>query len=236
MLWLGTMPGALEVNHRSSPMRPPSHLVHTSRLDRALARLRQGETLSGTEHNACLIAFARYYTEVSRRQKYMYDRRFAEPERTELYLQAVKMGFIDWRRHGGWAFRSDLRAAVYPGIEQRLADGPFDPYLAFCILFSKVQRGETEAARRDFERILASDPFLARHAIQWSYRYHKQADWLIEPYLASGDRDKVRQLALLVRQMETPEMLHIAAELYQRCGDNTESKAMLKRAEKMEKQ
>jgi hypothetical protein len=236
MLWLGTMPGALEVNRRPLPVRPPLHLVHTARVDRALARLRQGETLSDAEHNACLIAFARYHTEVSSRQKYMYARRFTEPERTEYYLQAVKMSFIDWRRHGGWAFRSDVREAVCPGIEQRLADGPFDPYLAFCTLFRKVQRGETDAARRDFERIRASDPFLARYAIQWSYRYHKQTDWLIEPYLASGDSDKVRQLAHLVRQQETPEMLHIAADLYRRCGDNAESKAMLERAEKMEKQ
>ncbi|MGI6099343.1 MAG: hypothetical protein ACOYD3_06245 [Kiritimatiellia bacterium] len=234
MLWLGTMPGALEVNRRPLPVRPPSHLVHTARVDRALARLRQGETLSDAERNACLIAFASYYTEVSSRQKYMYARRFTEPERIELYLQAVKMGFIDWRRHGGWAFRSDLRAAVCPGIEQRLADGPFDPYLAFCILFSKIQRCETEAARRDFERIRESDPFLARHVIQWSYRHNKQVDWLIEPCLAGGDRDRVRQLAQLVRQQETPEMLRIAADLHRRGGDTAEADALLARAEKME--
>lgn len=235
MLWLGTIPGALKVNRRPSPIRPASHPVHTSRVDRALARLRQGGTLPDAERNACLIAFARYHTEVHSRQKYMYARRFPEPERTEYYLQAVKMGFIDWRRHGGWAFRSDIREAVCPGIESRLETGPFDPYLAFCSLFRKIQHGETDAARRDFERIMAADPFLARHAIQWSFRNDKQADWLIEPYLAGGDRDKVRRLAILIRQAETPEMLKIAANLHRKCGDRAEADALLAQAEKQEK-
>jgi hypothetical protein len=109
-----------------------------------------------------------------------------------------------------------------------------NPLPRFCTIFQKVQRGDTDAARRDFARIMAADPFLARHAIQWSYRFNKQADWLIEPYLASGDRDKVRRLAILVRQAETPEMLKIAADLYRRSGDPAEADALQARAENLE--
>ena len=58
-------------------------------------------------------------------------------------------------------------------------------------------------------------------------------DWLIEPP-HGGDRDRVRQLAQLVRQQETPGMLRIAADLHRRGGDTAEADALLARAEKME--
>ena len=230
MLWLGTMPARWS-KPAALPVRAIAPRPYRARGSRSGAAAAGRDTFRAGLRLPHRLAS--YYTG-SAVAKYMYARRFTEPERIELYLQAVKMGFIDWRRHGGWAFRSDLRAAVCPGIEQRLADGPFDPYLAFCILFSKIQRCETEAARRDFERIRESDPFLARHVIQWSYRHNKQVDWLIEPCLAGGDRDRVRQLAQLVRQQETPEMLRIAADLHRRGGDTAEADALLARAEKME--
>lgn len=202
----------------------------TERLDQEIRNLRAGQTVSNTERYQNREAFEQYFEALSQKHNVKENNKFSEPDRTDFYVNAIKMSLLDSEKHSGWAFRSELGQAVRLELLHRLDLG-YDPFLAFCVLFPALKRGETEYAVGAYEAVEQSDPFLASKVIEWSAEYLGQLDWLATPYLQAGQSEKVRQIATDVKRLGTSKALVCAGTLYERVGDLTEAETVFKQIE-----
>ena len=151
-----------------------------------------------------------------------------EPDRTDYFLNAIKMSLLDPKRHGGWAFRSPLSQAVRLELLHRL-ERRYDPFLAFSALFPALKRGETDYAVGAHEALVSSDAFLADKVIEWSAEYQSGAlDWLGGHYLKTGQTNKVQQVVADARRIGTELALMSAGELLERMGEYTEAETVFR--------
>ncbi len=217
----------------SAPSFPRSDFDHATMqelLDGMIARLRQGEALSDQDRVRCRAEFSQYFERLQAVQPSRSNHQFTEPDRTDYYLNAVRMALIDEKEHGGWPFRSALRVPVIAEINRRLAVS-YDPFLEFSILFTIMQSNSDDFAVRVYRRIREADPFLADTAIAWSFRQFGNVDWLVEDLLQDGDRETIETIASRSVSVDTAASLESAGSLHERLGNHEQAEALYQRAE-----
>lgn len=214
-----------------APDTPASHgqesAAISNRLGQAIDTLRSGQKMSAAEQARNQDSFERQERLLRQKHSVADNFQFPEPDRTDFYLNAIKMSLLDPELHGGWAFRSALSQAVRLELLHRL-DRQYDPFLAFCAIFPALKRGETEYAVGAYEALASSDPFLAGKVIEWSAEYLGQLDWLAAHYLKAGQSGKVRQIATDARRLGTDKALVAAGSLFERMGDYAEAEVVLR--------
>ncbi|NLN01997.1 MAG: hypothetical protein GX174_08870 [Lentisphaerae bacterium] len=199
----------------------------SKQLDQAITALRSGRQPTAAEQARNQDAFMRLESILFRKHDVRDNAVLPEPDRTDYYLNAIKMSLLDPKRHGGWAFRSPLSQAVRLELLHRL-DRRYDPFLAFSALFPALKRGETEYAVGAYEALAASDPFLAGKVLEWSAEYQDgELDWLGMHYLRMGQTNKVQQVIADARRIGTELALMSAGAFLERMGDYSEAETVL---------
>lgn len=198
--------------------------------EQVLQKLRNGETPTEAEKARCGDAPELFFAEVSRQTGRSVNFKFPEPERTLFYLLAIQAGLVDWERHGGWAFISDIRHHVQPRLKALFAEKP-EPLLAFCLLFPAQESGDTAEAGRLLDYLADHDVFLAGKAVEWTATASGDPDWYIDYYLNKGQAGRAEQLAGFAQASGSQAGLEARARLLIRLGRLAEAEACYKEVE-----
>lgn len=153
--------------------------------DKAIHKLRSGQEVPAEDIETCRKEFLKYHNELSKKNGVPYNTGFSENDRTDCYIQAVKMAIIDYPQHGGWPFRSDLRLTVLGGLKKRIkADN--DPFVVFCAIFPALDGNDVDFAAESMNKLIKDDPFLAKLTERWLVNFWIRSDERakrIEPFL-----------------------------------------------------
>lgn len=198
--------------------------------DLALRKLRNGETLSAAERQRCSDAPERYFEAVSHATGLKQNYKFPAKERTQFYRLAIAAGIVDWDRHGGWAFISEIRFHVFSQLKAQYDEKP-DSFTAFCLLFLAQGAGTDESAGTLFDFLCAHDDFLAREAVRWSFRAVTEPDWFIDRYLAQGGPERTETLLRDLQPANDQTDLEFKARIFERLGRFSEAENCYKRIE-----
>lgn len=199
--------------------------------DLALQKLRNGETLSPDERERCSNAPERYYEAISQATGLSENYRFPEPERTRFYRLAILAGLVDWKRHGGWAFISEIRVHVFSGLKDQFTQDP-DPVTAFCLLFPAKKAGDDTYAGQLFDYLCEQDNFLAMEAVKWAFGGKLDPDWFVDRYLAREGNDRTEKLLQDLQTGNDQASLEIRADILKRLGRWSEAEDCYRRIEK----
>lgn len=198
--------------------------------DLALRKLRNGETLSAAERQRCSDAPERYFEAISHATGLKQNYNFPAVERTQFYRLAIAAGIVDWDRHGGWAFKSEIRLHVLSQLKAQYDENP-DSFTAFCLLFLVQGAGIDEPAGQLFDFLCAHDDFLAREAVRWSFRAAANPDWFIDRYLAQGGPDRTETLLHDLQTANDQTDLEFKARIFERLGRYSEAESCYKQIE-----
>ena len=138
--------------------------------DAALKKIRAGQELSEDEREKCNKAFAAYFDKLCVKNEVQTNLEFSEKDRTDFFINAVKMSIIAPDTHGGWPFRSDLRLIALGGLKKRLEEN-YDPFIAFCTIFPALDAGDQEYAGKAEKKLMETDRFLAVLVSKWLVKF-----------------------------------------------------------------
>ena len=155
----------------TEPVNPVVPVAADSALyDAALKKIRAGQELSAEEREKCNKAFAACFEQLCVKNETETYLAFSEKDRTDYFINAVKMAIIAPELHGGWPTRSDLRLVVLSGLKKRLEAG-YDPFVAFCTIFPALDAGDQDYAGKAERILMRMDFFLADLASKWLASY-----------------------------------------------------------------
>ncbi len=110
---------------RWMPRRPVPELPHhlraaMRRLDDELLALAAGTEPTEEALDACGRAFSDYIAYLTKHSATGDDRKFAEDDRADLYLNALKLTALQHPNHILWPLESDIRGRVLAGLKRRI--------------------------------------------------------------------------------------------------------------------
>ena len=151
--------------------------------DAALKTLRSGEALAANQQQHCHQLFAQYHQELTRKYSGREIQNWDNPDRTDLYVAAIKMAIIHPEAHAGWPIESVLRLHVLDELKKR-TQPPEDDFTWFCAIFPALWEADTAFAVTAYERLREKDPFLADITLDWSQHF-RDPYWLSKHYRAN---------------------------------------------------
>ncbi len=194
-----------------------------------LQNMREGQHLTQDDRERANRRFSSYFNELSAKHGVQSNYRFGEPDRTEFYVNAVKMAIIDPNKHGGWPVRSGISRMVYRNLQQQIKE-EFDAYRLLSAALPALQEtGNSGYAIKAFETLLEKDPFLAKHLVGLSAANLFNADWLIDHYLDSGRKDMARKVGEMAAGIDHWAGPKVYGELLEQLGNLDEAGAVFRR-------
>lgn len=145
----------------------PAPAAKPSIQDAAMQKLRKGEALTAEEKARCNAAHEEYYQRLAAKYDHCSNTEFPEPDRTDFFVNCIRMSLIDFSTHGGWAFSSDLKDVVYDGLKKKIEES-HDPFVMFCAIFPALDADDEKSAVDYFNKLRAADVFLAKKVIEWA--------------------------------------------------------------------
>ena len=157
--------------------------------DRALQRIRIENKISKEEKKQCMDTFKKYYESLTKKYGTRNNTKFAEPDRTEFYINAVKMAFVNPQYHGGWPFHSSLRHRVLGNLKKRIEEEE-DPFIMFCALFPVIDYEDRKYALDLYRKMAKKDSFLAQKAVEWlKYQVKRRGSTSRKEFLKAVDAE-----------------------------------------------
>jgi hypothetical protein len=127
-------------------------------LDRQIARLKKGKTVSLADQERCQTIFMKYYEH----WKAKYGTIPSSVGHAEYYLIACKMAVINPERHGGWPYRYSNTSEAYAGLMEFLK-AKEDAFVLSCAIIAAVRVGDDEFAHYALRRLEVVDPLWSNY-------------------------------------------------------------------------